>query len=99
MTALKKYRRPDPSDLSSRIESLLNHMETRGIAMGEEVEHGLPPVTPEEFRQALVELVLKELEQHEMGSAEQFLQAWKDWVARFQKARNELGVPESVTKA
>ena len=46
-----------------------------------------------------MELVLKELEQHEMGSAEQFLQAWKDWVARFQKARNELGVPESVTKA
>jgi hypothetical protein len=71
-------------------------MEMRGIAAGtaifnkvEEVEHGLPPVTPEEFRHALVELVLMELEQHEMGSAKQFLEAWKDVEARFQKAMKE----------
>jgi hypothetical protein len=81
MTASKRYRRPDLWEVRSRIESLRKHMEKHGIATGteifneeEEVEEGLPPATPEEFRYALVELVFMELEQHGMGSAEQFLQ-------------------------
>jgi hypothetical protein len=80
MTVRKKYRRREAWEISERRENLRKRMEQHGIARGtelfneEEEDERLPPATPEEFRNALAELILMELKQHSMGSPEQFLQ-------------------------
>jgi|SRR5215510_8026367 len=104
MTASKKYRRPEAWEVWERVETLRKNMEEHGIARGieffndeEEAEQRLPPATPEEFRYALAELVLMELKQNGMGSAEEFLKILR-YAVDVERDLNGPGVRLRLTK-